>query len=202
MTNESPGPGGGSAQDFETYCPPALRPAAEQLTPLLYKDLRKMARRERFQLCGGATLSTTALVHETYLRLANNPGFESQSHFLRVAAIVMRRALVDRVREQLAQKRGAGAQRVPLEEADAFVVEDDELVFGVHEALQRLAAASPRLAEIVQCRFFAGYTDAQIATAMDISERTVRRDWTLARAWLMRELGEQSGAAVFGGDKP
>lgn len=175
--------------DFESWCPPELRVAAEQLTPLIYDEMLKMARRERFRFSIGATLTTTSLVHESYLRMAGNPGFDSRAQFLRIATVVMRRVLVDRVRQQLAAKRGSGADHLPLEAADGVVVDDDATVLGVHEALARLAIQSPRLAEVVQCRYFGGYEDREIAEALGVTERTVRRDWVIAKAWLTRELG-------------
>jgi RNA polymerase sigma factor (TIGR02999 family) len=189
VTKESPDSAASPSLDFESWCPPELRQAAEQLMPVLYQDLRKMAHRERFKLSGNPTLTTTALVHESYLRMAGNPAFSSHAQFLKIATIVMRRVLVDRVRHQLAQKRGGGAAHVELEEGDGFVVEDDEQVLAIHEALGRLAQVSPRLADVVQCRYFGGYEDKEIAEALGITERTVRRDWVLAKAWLTRELG-------------
>lgn len=182
--------------NFEAWCPPELRQAADQLAPLLYTDLRRMARRERFRLSGPATLTTTALVHEAYLRLVNNPAFASHAQFLRIATIVMRRVLVDRVRHQLAQKRGAATEHVSLDETDGFVVEDDLQVLAIHQALSRLAQVSPRLAEVVQCRYFGGYEDQEIAEALGVTERTVRRDWVLAKAWLVRELGEAESSVA------
>ncbi len=162
---------------------------AEQLVPLLYADLRRAARRERRHVRAGDTLATTALVNEAYARLAGS-GFNDRAHFLRVAAIAMHRILVERVRAQLAQKRGGGRQRVELDEDSVELqVEDDERIAAVEEALQRLAAQSPRLAGVVECRFFAGYGEQETAQAMGLSLRSVQRDWATARAWLQREIG-------------
>lgn len=175
---------------------PALLQSVAELVPLLYEELRRSARRERRRLSGGDTLATTALVNELYVRLARGPGFGSRGHFLAVSAIAMRRILVERVRSQLRQKRGGGLTRVALTEAEDVVVPEGERVLAVNEALQGLAQRSQRLAEIVECRFFAGYGEAETAEALAISERTVQRDWATARAWLMRELGPARAAAT------
>jgi RNA polymerase sigma factor (TIGR02999 family) len=174
---------------LDAHRPPAVLEAVGELVPLLYEELRRTARRERRRLSGGDTLATTALLNELYLRLARTPGFNTRGHFLAVAAIAMRRILVERVRAQLRLKRGGGLKRVPLAEADEVVVGSDAQVIAVNDALQALARRSPRLAEIVECRFFAGYNEHETAEALGISERTVQRDWATARAWLQRELG-------------
>jgi RNA polymerase sigma factor (TIGR02999 family) len=161
----------------------------ERWVPLLYDELRRIARRERVRLFTGGTLATTALVNEAYARLAGDRGFADRGEFLRIASVAIRRILIDRVRAQLAAKRGGGAKHVPIEEADDFVVEDDERVLQVHEALEQLAVVNPRLAKVVECRFFAGYDEKQTAEALGTSERTVQRDWATARAWLKKELG-------------
>lgn len=162
--------------------------STEYWMPRLYQELRRIARRERWHASAGETLNTTALVNEAYARLTRVPGCTDRAQFLRLAAVIMRRILVDQVRAQLAAKRGGGADRLPLEAADDFVVEDDEMVMAVHEALAGLAALNPRLVSVVECRFFAGYTEAETAQALGISETTVQRDWATARAWLKREL--------------
>jgi RNA polymerase sigma factor (TIGR02999 family) len=160
----------------------------ERWVPLLYDELRRIARRERVRLFTGGTLATTALVNEAYARLAGDTRFGSRGEFLRIASVAIRRILIDRVRAQLAAKRGGGATHVPLDEAHDFVVEDDERVLAVHDALETLATRNARLAQVVECRFFAGYDEQQTAEALGISERTVQRDWAMARAWLKKEL--------------
>jgi RNA polymerase sigma factor (TIGR02999 family) len=159
----------------------------EQVMPLVYRELRSIARRERFRLGGADTLQTTALVHELYLRLAENVVFTSRGQFLGVAAVAMRRILIDRVRAQLAAKRDGG-ERLDLDEIADFTVEDDETVLRVHETLEQLAAVRPVLAQVVECRFFAGYNDSETAEALGLSPRSVQRHWATARAWLEREL--------------
>lgn len=186
-------PDTGTIQILESFCPPHYRAAARQLAPVLYADLKRIAHRERNRHINHDTVCTTALVHDAFLRLQDQPGFETHAHFLRVAAITMRHLLVDRARAQRSAKGGSGAIRVGLEEAEDFHVEDDEWVLAVHGALARLAKVAPRAAEIVECRFFAGYGDQEIAKALGIGARTVQREWTLARAWLYRELGASAG---------
>lgn len=181
-----------AADALDAQRPSALLEAADELVPLLYAELRRSARAERRRLDGGDTLATTALVNELYLRLARSPGFSTRGHFLAVAAIAMRRIVIERVRAQLRIKRGGDAQRVPLAAAEDLVIGNEEQVIAINDALQALAQHSPRLAEIVECRFFAGYNEAETAEALGISERTVQRDWATARAWLQRELGDDA----------
>lgn len=178
--------------EIDAFCPPPMRESVTRLAPVLYRDLKRLAHRERLNLFSPNTLPTTSLVHEAYLKLHKQPGFATHGDFLRVAAVTMRHLLIDRVRAQLAAKRGGGAQHVELnEETDvAFEVQDEELVLAIHDAIAKLAAFAPRLAEVVQCRYFAGYSDAETAEALDVTERTVRRDWVAAKAWLARELGD------------
>jgi RNA polymerase sigma factor (TIGR02999 family) len=163
--------------------------AVDQLLPLVYQELRSIARRERRRLAGGDTLATTALINEAYLKMVNNEAFASRGQFLRIASVAMRRILVDRVRAQFAAKRGSGEGTLAIDEIQDFVVEDEQNVLDVHDALETLAQLNPRLVEIVECRFFAGYSETQAAEALGISERTVQRDWAVARAWLKKELG-------------
>lgn len=159
----------------------------EHMMSLVYEELRGAARRERRRLGGADTLQTTALVHELYLRLADNPVFSSRSQFLSIAAVAMRRILIDRVRAQLAAKRDGG-QRLDLDEINDFTVEDEASILRVHETLEQLTAMRPMLAKVVECRFFAGYNDCETAEALGLSERTVQRHWATARAWMEREL--------------
>jgi len=189
---EDPDPADGGGGDGATGLPPA---SVDDLVPVVYRELRVIARRERLRLSGGDTLTTTALIHELYLRFADHAGFASRGDFLRVAAVAMRRILVDRVRTQLAAKRGGGAAHVDVEHAADFVVRDDETVLAVHDALVRLAALNPALAAVVECRFFAGYSEPETAEALGLSERTVQRHWATARAWLKKELSGPGGDA-------
>lgn len=170
-----------------------LDAAARELMPLLYDDVRRIARRERLRFRPGETLQTTALVHETYLKLVSTPAWSDPVHFLRAAALAMRQIITDMARAKLRHKRGSGQENVPLDQAsevadDTWPGEGEEQIVELDEAIARLARLDPHLAELVQCRFFAGYTEIQTAQALGISERTLRRDWVKAKAWLYREL--------------
>lgn len=129
-------------------------------------------------------------MNEAYLKLRGTHEWNNDAHFLRAAALAMRHALINHAVARLAGKRGDGAIALPLTAGLDVAVEDDATMLALNEALGRLARDSLRLAQVVECRYFAGYDDAETARALDISERTVRRDWTLARAWLHRELAD------------
>ena len=179
---------------LDAALPPAVRSLADQLLPLFYDDLKRLAHRERSRVGAGATLQTTALVNEAYLKLRGTHAWNDDAHFMRAAALAMRHALVNHAVARLAGKRGSGTVALPLTAALEVAVESDDTMLALNEALGRLARDSLRLAQVVECRYFAGYDDAETARALDISERTVRRDWNLARAWLHRELaGSGSG---------
>ena len=162
---------------------------AAALIPLMYQDLRRIARRERVRVRAGATLQTTALVHEAYLKLEHLVGFNDDEHFLRACALAMRHILVNHARDRMARKRGSGAAHLSIDEAPEISGAPDEVVIKINDSLLELAQLSPRLAQVVECRFFAGYDDAETAVALGLTDRTVRRDWVKARAWLRRELG-------------
>ena len=161
---------------------------ADQLLPMFYADLKRVAHRERARVGAGMTLQTTALVHEAYLKLRGTTTWNDDAHFVRAAALAMRHALVDHAIEKLTAKRGQGAEHLPLTEGLDVAAASDESLVALNDALELLAKQSLRLAQVVECRYFAGYDEAATALALGISERTVRRDWTLARAWLLREL--------------
>jgi RNA polymerase sigma factor (TIGR02999 family) len=161
---------------------------ADELVPLFYGELKRLARRERRRVGAGATLQTTVLVNEAYLKLRSAKGWNDDTHFLRAAALAMRHVLVNHAEARFAAKRGSGAEHLSLTAAGELPEKDDDQLLAVNEALQRLAKESFRLAQVIECRYFGGYDDATTARALNLSERTVRRDWTLARAWLHREL--------------
>ena len=167
---------------------PAVLTAVGELVPVLYEELKRTARRERRRFNAGDTLATTALLNECYLRLATSPGFGTRQHFMAVAAIAMRRTLIECARAQQRLKRGGDLKRVDMDLAGDVVVADDERLLALNEVLQVLARRSPRLAEIVEYRYFAGYSEKETADVLGVSERTVQRDWATARAWLQREL--------------
>ena len=194
---------GGMADDTfvdsgDMGAPAEIKQTAAQLLPLFYEDVRRVARRERRRLGAGETLQTTALIHEAYLKLHKSGSFNDQAHFLRSAALAMRHSLINYARDRVAAKRGSGAAMVSLDEATEVSASGDEDLLEVNEALGRLAALSPRLAQVVECRFFAGYGDKETAQALGLTDRTVRRDWIKARAWLRRELATAGRESVLG----
>ena len=160
------------------------------MTRLVYEELRQLAHKYMAGQPADHTLQTTALVNEAYLRLAgqHDPGFANRSHFLAVAATAMRQVLVDYARSTLRQKRGAGARAVTLDEAALLSPEPTREILDLNEALERLSALDARKAQVVEMRYFGGLKQEEIAEALNISEVTVRRDWTFSRAWLYAEL--------------
>jgi RNA polymerase sigma factor (TIGR02999 family) len=177
------------AIDNDLGAPAGTRRMAAALVPLVYQDLRRIARRERQRVRAGVTLQTTALIHEAYLKLEHLPSFNDDEHFLRACALAMRHILVNHARYRMASKRGGGEAYIPLDDAPEISGATDEVLLQINDALLGLAELSPRLAQVVECRFFAGYNDAETALALGLTDRTVRRDWVKARAWLRRELG-------------
>jgi RNA polymerase sigma factor (TIGR02999 family) len=166
-----------------------IRLIAAELLPAFYDQLKHIAQRARSRLGGNNTLQTTALVHEAYLRLRHSPGFADKTHFLRAAALAMRHALINYAAARIAEKRGGGQLHLTLSSAEAVGVDTDEELLELNEALERLAGEIPRLADVIECRFFGGYGEEDTARALGLSLRTVQRDWLKARAWLYRELG-------------
>lgn len=164
--------------------------AMDRLLPLVYDQLRDLARREMQKEREGHTLAATAVVHEAYLRLAelDEISWEGRAHFFGAAAVAMRRVLISYARSRNAKKRGSGAVPVSLDDVVVAARERPEQVLALDEALTRLAELNPRQARVVECRFFAGMSIDETAEAVGISNATVRRDWTMARAWLNREL--------------
>jgi len=160
--------------------------AADQVMGLLYADLRRISR-ARLSRSGELSLNPTELVHESWLRLVDGQGqdFPDRKHFLAYASRVMRSVVVDHVRARQADRRGGGLQVVTLNTAVAELVpQQGDEILRVHEALEALAAHDPRLAQVVEMRYFGGLTEPEIAQALDITERTVQRDWTKARLFL------------------
>jgi len=169
--------------------PPEARLIAAELLPAFYDQLKHIAQRARSRLGGNQTLQTTALVHEAYLRLRHSGRFTDETHFLRAAALAMRHALINYAAARVADKRGGGQPHLTLSSAEAVGVDSDEGLLALNEALERLSLEIPRLADVIECRFFGGYGEEDTARALGLSLRTVQRDWLKARAWLYRELG-------------
>jgi RNA polymerase sigma factor (TIGR02999 family) len=156
----------------------------EALVARLQPELRAIAARVGRRFPSSETLRRTALVAEAWLRLRRMPGFVDEAHFLRTAAVAMRQILVNHARDRVAAKRGGGAAAVPFEDDLPVFWESDEQLVALDDALRGLAAAEPRLAAVVECRFFAGYDEAETAAVLGVTDRTVRRDWVKAKAWL------------------
>jgi RNA polymerase sigma factor (TIGR02999 family) len=165
--------------------------AFDELFPLVYAELRRIAAREMRRERPGRTLQTTALVHEAYLRLLKDASlsFESRAHFLGIAARAMREILIEHARARAARKRGGGAVRLTLDDLTAPVPSPPVDVIALDEALERLARLDERHARVVELRYFGGMSVEETAAALGLSPATVKRAWTLARAWLFRELG-------------
>lgn len=164
--------------------------AARDLLPLVYDELRVLARARLRHEAPGQTLQSTALVHEAYLRLVgeDDPGWEGRGHFLAAASRAMRRILVDRAREKTALKRGGDRQRVSADRIDEVLQPPSEEILAVNEAVERLEKEDPRKGQIVNLRYFARMTTAETAAALGISVGTVGREWKYIRAWLECEL--------------
>ena len=167
--------------------------AGEQLLPLVYEELRRLAAHKMAGEIPGQTLQPTALVHEAWLRLSQQSRSEwkNRDQFYAIAAEVMRRILVDRARRRRSRKHGGDWERVDMDAVDLPFGDDDELVLRVHEALERLVSEDPQKAAVVKLRFFVGLENGEIATLLGVSEKTVQRHWSFAKAWLARTIKEQ-----------
>lgn len=174
---------------------PEYEDVVDRLLPLVYDELRGMAHGYLLRERRGHTLSTTALVHEAYLKLVDSTRapVESRAYFFGAAARAMRQILVDRARHRMREKRGGGQRPVTLEEqhllADHFAAD----LLDLDDALHRLAEIEPRAARVVECRFFGGLTVKETSEVLDVSSRTVKRDWIMAKAWLYRALRGSTG---------
>jgi RNA polymerase sigma factor (TIGR02999 family) len=177
--------------------------ALSGLFPLIYEELRVLAHRQRQRWHGDLTLNTTALVHEAYLKLVDQKRLapESRTHFLSVASKAMRHILCNYARDRLRKKRGGDLRRLSLTDIETIPepivlsAEQAETTLAVDRALRHLEKADKRLSEIVECRFFGSMSIEDTAAALGLSPATVKRRWTLARAWLFREMQNQAGAA-------
>jgi RNA polymerase sigma factor (TIGR02999 family) len=168
--------------------------SSEELLPVLYSELRKLARSLMRKAPPGNTLQPTALVHEAYVRLVGDkdPGWDGRGHFFASAARAMRRILVDQARRKGAAKHGGGAERVDIDEVPVGIEPPSTDVIALDEALRELERADPRSAEVVNLRYFAGLTAPETAAALGISLSSVERDWRFARTVLRTKLGENT----------
>ncbi len=164
--------------------------AAEELLPVVYEELRTLAARKMANEVPGQTLQPTALVHEAWLRLSGNPGahFANRAHFFAAAAEAMRRILVENARRKRRLKHGGGQRRIDLDILDVAITSDDDHLLAVDEALEKLAARDPAAADLIKLRFFAGLPNVEAARLLGLPERTAKRTWAYARAWLYEEL--------------
>jgi RNA polymerase sigma factor (TIGR02999 family) len=164
--------------------------AAANLVPILYRELKRLAHSMRAGRPPGATLQTTDLVHEVYLKLvgSEDPGWNGRAHFFGSAARAMREILVDQARSKAAKKRGGGLHRVTADEARLPVEPPEEDVIALNEAVERLEVLDPRKGEIVNLRYFAGLSAQETAEVLGVSTRTLRREWRFVRSWLYNEL--------------
>lgn len=167
------------------------RDTLDRLMPIVYDQLRLIARRQLgIRESGGGTLSTTGLVHEAYLKLVDQSrvAFGDRAHFFALASVAMRHVLVDRARARLAQKREGHLQRITLDNIQVAEEDQPEILLELNDAVARLAIVQPRLARVVECRFFGGLSEDETAEALGITTRTVQRDWAKARMLLQRAL--------------
>jgi RNA polymerase sigma factor (TIGR02999 family) len=168
--------------------------AAEALLPLVYEELRKLAAARMSNESGTQTLQATALVHEAWLRLVSEGErtWQNRAQFFSAAAEAMRRILIDRARRKHALKRGAGAECIDLDRVDVALEADADTLLRVNDAVEKLTSQDGQAAELVKLRFFVGMNYTEAAETMGISERTAKRCWSFARAWLFRELSRQA----------
>jgi len=174
----------------ETAVRAGRRESLDSLMPIVYEHLRSIAHHQLAVRDGGATLSTTGLVHEAYLKLVEQSriAWSDRAHFFALASVAMRHVLVDRARAHLAEKREGALLRVTLDDEGIGDASQPEVMLEINDAVDRLAEVEPRLAKVVECRFFGGLSEEETATALGITIRTVQRDWVKARMLLRRAL--------------
>jgi RNA polymerase sigma factor (TIGR02999 family) len=167
--------------------------ALDQLIPLVYTELRQLARRYMSRERSGHTMQTTALIHEAYLRLVdqNQVRWENRAHFLGIAARLMRQILIEHARRHTRAKRGGGAGTIALDEAAIVSQTRAAELLALDDALERLAAIDPRKSRVVELRFFGGLSVEEAAIVLNVAPNTVLRDWRLAKAWLHREISHE-----------
>lgn len=164
--------------------------AVEEMLPLVYNELRVIARRYRSRERADHTLQTTEIINEAYMKLVDQSttDWQNRSHFFAVASRVMRHLLVDYARSKNYQKRGSGAEKLNIDDVALFLPDEDERIVALHEALERLEEFDERKAKIVELRYFGGLSAVETSTVIGVSEITVKREWLKAKAWLYNEL--------------
>ena len=169
------------------------RQASEELLPLVYDELRRLASARMAGEAAGQTLQPTALVHEAWLRLVKEEGrtWRNREHFFRAASLAMRRILVDRARNKLSIKRGGGGEKVPLEDINLVAAMPDDRVLLVDQNLERLEKEDPESARIIMLKYFAGLTNKEVAGILGVTERTVERQWVYAKSCLFKLMQEE-----------
>ena len=170
--------------------------ALNELMPAVYSELHRIARLVWGAHGANHTLQPTALIHEAYLKLANSneSSFQSRGHFFAVASMAMRQILVTHAQSNLTAKRGGDKARIPLDDADQFIVQESSILVDLHEALKALEAIDPRKSRVVEMRYFGGMSIEETADALKVSVVTVNRDWRLARIWLIREMNRTASS--------
>ncbi len=176
------------------------RESLDAILPVVYAELRAIAHRQLGARGHGGSLATTALVHEAYFKLVDQSraGWRDRAHFLALAAVAMRHVLIDRARARVALKRGGGERQVTLEAVAAAAADDPEALLEMDDALRQLAAVAPRLARVVECRYFGGLSVEETAESLGLSTATVKREWRSARAWLYAALHDEGYAPADG----
>jgi RNA polymerase sigma factor (TIGR02999 family) len=176
--------------------------AIDKIWPLVYNELRNLAHLELRKERKGHTLNTTALVHEAYLKLIKHPPegeWDGRHHFFGIAARAMRQILVNYAKKRNRKKRGGKQTPVEFEEGIYLTEEKAEEIVALDEALERLEKINERQARVIECRYFAGYNIEETAQILDVSPATVKRDWTIAKAWLFRQIHHSGGSPFEGG---
>jgi RNA polymerase sigma factor (TIGR02999 family) len=183
-------PAGHSATELLLRAGEGDQAAAARVFPVIYEELRRLARRQLRREAVGHTLSTTALVHEAWLRLIDQTRvrWNERAHFMAIAATAMRRILIDHARSHRSLKRGGRLERVPIDSIDLAMEDRAELLVALDDALARLGEYDARQARVVECRFFGGMTEEETAEALGIGLRTAKRDWSKAKSWLYQEI--------------
>ena len=186
-------------KDSDGYALPRDRKQADALVEAHYDALKNIARAKRRRAGGNQTMLTTDLLHESWMKIRKQGQWHSEEHFMRTAAMAMRQVLVDCLRAKLSQKRGSGAQHLSYcDVADCLpeFKETPEQILAINDMLEKLGGVKPRYAELVDLRYFGGFTETETAGILGITDRTVRRDWKVAKAWLAAEMSEAQVTAA------